>query len=104
MNIIEKIRHWSAEGKIRYKKHAFIRMVERRIKVDEMEQALQQPEIIKRYPEDMPLGSLLLLGFTIDKRPLHIVAAPDEKYDCIWIITIYEPDSEQWDQSLTKRR
>lgn len=103
-NIHEKIKQWSSEGNIRYKKHAFIRIVERKIKVAEVEEALQHAEIIKRYPEDSPLGSMLLLGYTNEDRPLHIVAAPDQNLSCIWIITVYEPDAEKWDQSLTKRR
>ena len=103
-NILEKIKQWSSEGNIRFRKHAFIRLVERRIKVAEVEEALQHAKIIMRYPDDTPLGSILLLGYTNAKRPLHIVAAPDQNLSCIWIITVYEPDAEKWDQSLTKRR
>lgn len=103
-NILEKIKQWSSEGNIRYKKHAFIRIVERKIKVAEVEEALQHAEIVKRYTEDTPLDSMLLLGYTNEKRPLHIVAALDENHSLIWIITVYEPDAEKWDQSLTKRR
>lgn len=81
-----------------------IRIIERRIRLVEIEEALQQVEIVKRYPDDTPIGSMLLLGYTNKKRPLHIVAAPDENHKCIWIITVYEPDAEKWNQSLTKRR
>ena len=79
-------------------------MVERKIKVAEVEEALQHAEIIKRYPDDTPLGSILLMGYTNKERPLHIVLAPDQNLKCIWIITVYEPDAGKWDQSLTKKR
>jgi len=102
--IIEKIREWSVEGHINYKKHAFTRMVERKIKVSEVEEALQHSEIIKHYPDDKPLDSLLLLGYTSNKRPLHIVAAPDERSNYIWVITVYEPDDDKWDNKFTKRK
>lgn len=38
--ITEKITKWASEGNIKYKKHAFIRMVERNVKVAEVEEAL----------------------------------------------------------------
>lgn len=102
--IIEKVRQWSIDGNINFKKHAFIRMIERKIKVSEVEEALLHSEIIKHYPEDKPLGSILLLGNTDDKRPLHIVAAPDEDSNCIWVITVYEPDTDKWDHNFKKRK
>lgn len=102
--IIEKIRQWSVEGDINYKKHAFTRMVERKITTTEVEEALQHSEIIQRYPDDKPLGSILLLGYTGKKRPLHIVVALDEHDNYIWVITVYQPDGDKWNKNFTKRR
>jgi len=97
------IREYSGKGQIRLKKHAFIRCVERQIKMVEVEEALLNSEVIASYPEDIPLKSYLLLGFTQNKRPLHIVAAIDEVAQLVWVITAYEPDKTQWNDSLTKR-
>ena len=64
---------------------------------------LQKCQIIAEYPEDQPLKSYLVLGFTKIKRPLHVVVALDEKEKYIWIISIYEPDSRNWDKTFVKR-
>lgn len=102
--ILERIHEYSANGRIRLKKHAFIRCVERQIKMREVEEAILNSKIIASYPEDIPFKSYLLLGTTPNKRPLHIVAAIDEEAQHILIITAYEPDRTQWNDSLTERK
>lgn len=89
-------------GQIKFKKHALIRIIERNIKIYEVEEALSNHKIITEYPEDRPLKSYLLLGFTKNERPIHIVIAI-EKDDIIWIITVYEPDKDKWNKSFTKK-
>jgi len=101
---LKRIKEYSEKGRIRLKKHALIRCVERQIKMQEVEEALWNSEIIASYPEDIPLKSYLLLGFTQNKRPLHIVAAIDEDAQLVWIITAYEPDKTRWNDSLTERK
>jgi hypothetical protein len=101
---LKRIKEYSGKGRIRLKKHAFIRCVERQIKMQDVEEALSNARIIASYPEDIPLKSYLLLGFTQNKRPLHIVGAIDEAAELVWIITPYEPDKTQWNDSLTERR
>ena len=56
-NILKKIHTCASEGRIRFKKHALIRMVERNLKIIEIEEALLQSKIIEDYPEDTPLKS-----------------------------------------------
>lgn len=102
--ILQRIHEYLGNGKIRLKKHALIRCVERKIKMVEVEEALLNSKIIASYPEDIPLKSYLLLGTTQNKRPLHIVVAIDETEQHILIITVYEPDRTQWNDSLTKRK
>lgn len=98
------IRRCAVDGRINYKKHALVRMVERRIKTSDVVEALIKPNFIKEYPNDTPLKSYLLLGYTGRNRPLHIVAAPDDDSDILWIITVYEPDKDKWNKDFTKRR
>lgn len=45
----------------------------------------------------------LILGFTNDNRPLHIVVAIDNFEKYIWIITVYEPSRNKWDETFSKR-
>ncbi len=101
MNIIEE---YSRAGRIKFKKHALIRLVERKIKIYEVEEALNDATIIASYPGDKPLESFLILGFARNKKPLHLVVALDEENKYLWIITVYEPDQNQWNDSLTKKR
>jgi len=63
---------------------------------------LTSGEIIEQYPEDTPYPSHLMLGF-IDMRPVHIVAADDDKDRVTYIITVYEPSAEEWDASFRRR-
>jgi hypothetical protein len=88
-------------GRVRFKKHAFIRMVERKIDVSEVEEALKSGLIIESYPDDKPLESFLFLGFTASDKALHVVVALDEKI--VWVITVYEPNRNKWDKTLSKR-
>jgi len=104
MNHIEKnIRNLVAKERLRFKKHAIIRMIERNIKVSEVEDALKTGEVIESYPDDKPLESFLFLGFTASNKALHIVVALDEDEEIIWIITVYEPNRNKWDKTLSKR-
>lgn len=105
MNHIEKnIRNLVVEERLRFKKHAIIRMIERDIKVSEVEDALKTGRVIELYPDDKPLESLLYLGYSGSGKALHAVLALDEKDVLLWVITVYEPDIKKWDKTLTKRR
>ena len=59
-------------------------------------------EIIEDYPEDKYSPSALLLGFTTTGRPLHFqvsfAEAPLAK-----IVTIYEPDPNEWIDNRKRR-
>jgi hypothetical protein len=103
-NTLKKIHTCASEGRIRFKKHALIRMVERNLKISEIEEALLRSKIIEDYPEDTPLKSCLLLGYTQHNRPLHMVTAVDEAENMIWIITVYKPDPKKWNRTFTKRK
>ncbi len=102
-NIQKLIRLYSSNGKVRFKKHALIRSVERNITISEIEKILNNCSVISEYIDDKPLASYLVGGFTEENRPLHMVIAIDEKEEYIWIITVYEPDKNKWDKSYTRR-
>jgi hypothetical protein len=65
---------------------------------------LSEGMALRRYPEETPesylafgwLGEPARLGTYEKGRPLHVVAADDEKRRVTWIITIYEPDPNRW--------
>ncbi len=70
-------------------------MVERNISEFEIRQAGEGAKIIEDYPEDKFAPSVLLLGFTDAGRPLQIQGSYVDS-DFLKIITIYEPDPEEW--------
>jgi len=89
-------------GQFAFSQHAFKRAVERNISDLEIRQAGQHVQCIEDYPDDKYAPSCLLLGFTESKRPLHIQVSYVES-EFLKIITIYEPDPEEW-YDFTKRR
>jgi hypothetical protein len=61
-------------------------------------------EIIHEYPEDKPHPSVLIFGFTRNRRPIHVVAAYVPNEDKALVITAYEPSPELWYELRIRRR
>jgi Domain of unknown function (DUF4258) len=68
-----------------------------RIVMDELLAVLDSGEIIEEYPEDVPYPSCLVLGYTRERRPLHIVCATAREVSRLIIITVYQPDPMRWE-------
>ena len=87
---------------IEFSRHVSDRMFQRNISTDEIVEAVLNGKIIEEYPDDYPHPSCLILGATVRKRVLHVVVGiTDNK---IWIITVYVPDSDKWNEDFSKRR
>ncbi|MFB2892549.1 DUF4258 domain-containing protein [Aerosakkonemataceae cyanobacterium BLCC-F50] len=95
MKEIEEIRHQLQTGQFDFSRHAFRRAVERNISEQEIREIGENVIIIEDYPEDKYSPSCLLLGFTRSGKALHIQVSRQES-DITKIITIYEPDPNQW--------
>jgi hypothetical protein len=87
-----------------YRLHASKRMFEREINDDDVEFLLKNGEIIERYDDDYPLPSLLLNGFSKNKRPLHLVVAVNRDEKRLIIVTVYEPDPLKWLDNFSRRK
>ena len=69
---------------------------------DEVIEAVYNGKIIEEYPDDYPYPSCLILGTTFNKRFLHVVTGiTDAK---LWIITVYEPNPDKWNNDFTMRK
>lgn len=101
---IDKIKELALKDKLAFKKHTVLRMRQRKITADEVKEALQGCKIIEYYPEDRPLPSGLILGYTENNRAIHAVVTLDEDEDRLWIITVYEPTLLEWEKGYEKRR
>jgi len=88
-------------GDYYWRQHAVERSIERDISETEVAEAILNGRIIEEYPDDKYGPSCLIYGRTKRGRPIHAQCSlpPD-----IWIITVYEPDADEWvDFSKRKR-
>jgi hypothetical protein len=101
---IETIQEKIAQGRYIISFTHTEKLRQRRIKAEDIEQAVKTGTIIEDYPEDRRGSSCLILGFA-GKRPLHVVCGRLDD-DEILIITAYEPDPAEWesDGKTRKRR
>jgi hypothetical protein len=75
----------------------------RKIEAEEIEEAILEGTIIEPYPDDPRGASCLILGFTGQGRPLHVVCGRLEENEVL-IITAYEPDLKEWEADWKNRR
>ena len=101
---LKLIRDIAEKEKIAFKKHCILRMYERGIRADEVKEVLASGEIIELYTEDKPLPSCLLLGYTSKNRNIHVVVAVDKDEPMLWVITVYLPTTEEWDEEFRMRK
>ena len=95
MKTLPQIQQQLAGGEFEFSRHALRRVVERNISEQEIREAGAKAEVIENYPDDKYSPSALLLGFTAAGRALHFQVSFAES-DATRIITIYEPDPNEW--------
>jgi hypothetical protein len=76
-----------------WRQHAIERSIEREITEDEVTEVILNGEIIEEYPEDKYGPSCLIFGRTRQGRPIHVQCSLPPT---VWIITLYEPDPNEW--------
>lgn len=88
------------EGDYFWRQHAIERSIERVIAEESIAEVILNGEIIEEYPDDKYGPSCLIFGRTRQGRPIHVQCSlPPE----VWIITLYEPDPDEW-VDFKKRR
>ena len=95
MTLIDQIREKIAQNQYEFSEHAVGASIIRHISVRELGEAIANGEIIEDYPDDKYGPSCLILGFTLAYRPLHIQCSYPSR-PLVKIITLYEPDPNQW--------
>ncbi len=78
-------------------------MFQRRIGREDVRHVLANGEVIEEYPEDTPYPSRLILGWCAS-RPLHVVVADNLEAEETVVITVYEPDSSQWEAGFRRKK
>lgn len=83
--------------------HAIKRMFERGISRTEVRHVLVTGKVIKEYPQDVPYPSQLVLGWS-GNRALHVLVAINAQTQKIYIVTVYEPDSNLWEPDFRRKK
>ena len=97
---IEPIRASVREEQYYWRQHAIERSIEREIDDNEVTEAILNGKIIEEYPTDKYGPSCLIFGRTNRGRAIHVQCSLPP---VIWIITVYEPNPNEWiDFSLRK--
>ena len=90
---IALIRNKVREEDYHWRQHAIERSIERDIAEADVAEVILSGSIIEEYPGDKYGPSCLIYGRTKRSRPIHVQCSlPPE----VWIITVYEPDPNQW--------
>ena len=89
-------------GRLVFRVHAIQRMFQRQISEAAVREILTNGETIETYPDDTPYPSRLVLGW-LGSRPLHVVVADDAEAQETIVVTVYEPDPEQWETGFRRR-
>ena len=101
--LITDIRQKIANDEFEFSKHAVDQSILRRIRVQEIREAIADGQIIENFPDDKYGPSCLILGFTAAQRPIHIQCSHPTR-PLIKIITLYEPAPQRWNDQFTQRR
>ena len=100
--MIGELRRKIANGLIEFSQHAVDQSIIRHISVQEIREAFANSRIVEDYPDDKYGPSCLVLGFTLKGRPLHILCSHPSR-PLVKIVTLYEPDPDQWIDFRTRR-
>lgn len=82
--------------------HFLDMLIKRGVTLSQVKAGIASGKVIEQYPDDYPHPSALILGYTNDGKPLHIVVGMGD--DVIWFVTTYYPDSNIWESDYKTRR
>ena len=100
---ISTIRSLVIAKQVLWTEHFALRLQERNIKRSDAITCVQHGEIIEHYPDDIPFPSCLILGASVDGKPLHVVCAVNPGTSCC-MITAYYPNPDEWESDNKTRK
>jgi len=90
--------------KILWSVHAVKKLRMEGLKKVHVEESLKTCILAEDYPAvGRPLPDCLVLGFT-GNEPIHSVVAIDTDFDRIFIVTVYRPSYERWEDDWKRRK
>lgn len=100
--MIDEIRRRFRELQYEYSLHAVDQSILKRITRREIEEAVACGDIIEEYPTDKYGPSCLVFGTTRLGRPIHVQCTQPVRPK-VKIITVYEPDPDEWNEFRRRR-
>ena len=76
--------------------------MERGIRLDDAINCINTGKIIEQYPNDYPYPSCLILGKDQQDKFIHACVGTDNEN--LWLITVYYPSCELWDETFEIRK
>jgi len=86
---IEKIKSQIINDDYYFSKHADIERLNDNLTISEIEEAILNGKVLEDYKDDIRGESCLVVGFTQNGKPIHIVCGLNE--EILVIITVYIP-------------
>ena len=99
---VDTIKEFVRTGKIRWTNHCIVRLFQRNISQEDIENALLNGEIIEEYENDYPYPSCLVYVINLNNEVIHIICGLSKME--LWIITAYYPDNIKWEDDLKTRK
>ena len=94
-----------AAEKILWSRHGVAALIDDGLSRADVEIALQRSHIIEDYPPThRPLPDCLVLAVLSPDKPIHAVIAIDEPHDRIFIVTVYIPTNDRWENDWQTRK
>lgn len=100
---LDEVRRQLFSDEVELTNHAALNVVLRGISEREIREAGAESVPIEEYPDDKFSPSCLMLGYTSDGRPLHILVSLSDASP-LKVITVYEPDPDEWINHTTRRK
>ena len=93
--MINLLRQKIGSNQFEFTKHALDQSILRRITVQEVHEAIENGEVIENYPDDKYGPSCLVFGTTKLGKHLHLQCSHPSRKN-VKIITLYQPNPEEW--------
>ena len=81
--------------------HADDERIAEGLTINQIEYAILNSKILERYPDDPRGESCLLLGYTPEDIPIHVVCGKRDS-DHLILVTIYVPTMPKWKDPSTR--
>ncbi len=94
-----------AGSKILWSRHSIIELVNEDWRRGWVENGLRTCEVIEDYPSGpRPLPDCLVLGWLAPGAPFHAVIAVDQILGRLFVVTVYKPAQEEWQNDWRTRK